>query len=129
MSDTALRSDLIRLAAEKPELREHLLPLLNKQAAPEDKFSARQVQALVGLVASVESLSNQPLSERMARNLMAAGARIAHIGATALAAVAEGGGDGAIRPPRYLSLVKGNAEAALVLTTTMSKKFPHVSSP
>ena len=33
MSEKALRSKLIRLAHSKPELREHLLPLITKKAA------------------------------------------------------------------------------------------------
>ena len=41
MSDQTLRSALIKLAHAKPELREHLLPLIQKQAYISGDFSPR----------------------------------------------------------------------------------------
>ena len=43
MSDTKLRSSIIRLAHTNPELRPHLLPLLTKTAA--DKFTQAYLEA------------------------------------------------------------------------------------
>lgn len=116
MSDTALRSDLIRLAAEKPELREHLLPLLNKQAAFQP-FGPREALLVKNLAVRVTAIAKEPLSENMARDLMATGARLAHMGAAALSAVAESNGDEGM---------KQEAQAALALTVSMSKRFPRV---
>lgn len=116
MSDTALRSDLIRLAAEKPELREHLLPLLNKQAAFQP-FGPREMGFAANLAQRALRLSKEALSESMARDLMATGARLAHLGASALATVAESNGDEGL---------KQEAQAAHTLTVSMSKRFPRV---
>ena len=51
MSEKALRSKLIRLAHSKPELREHLLPLITKKAAdPLTEFLVVDFQDLLGSV-------------------------------------------------------------------------------
>lgn len=116
MSDTLLRSDLIRLATAKPELREHLLPLLNKQAAFQP-FGPREVSLVSNLAQRATRLAKEPLSESMARDLMATGARLAHLGGSVLRTVAESSGDEGL---------KQEAQAALALTMNLSKKFPRV---
>ena len=113
MSDT-LRTDLIRLAAAKPELREHLLPLLDKQAAPMP-FGPREVGFVKNLAARAASLVKDLPSEGAARDLMATGARLAHMGASALYTVAVNNNDEGL---------KQEAEQALALTVSMSKRFP-----
>ena len=116
MSDTLLRSDLIRLATAKPELREHLLPLLNKQATFQP-FNPREMGFATNLAQRALRLSKEALSESMARDLMATGARLAHLGASALRTVAKNNEDEGL---------KQEAQAALALTMNLSKKFPHV---
>lgn len=50
MSDNELRSKLIRLAHQKPELREHLLPLISKKAYGDDSYAEWKSQwwAVIG---------------------------------------------------------------------------------
>jgi len=121
MSDT-LRTDLIRLAAAKPELREHLLPLLDKQAAASSLTS--QVKLLQGLntliaqqIKVVAAEGDLAETERAARILMATGARVAHMGVSVLLAVAAQTGN---------TTLEAEAKSALTLTQNISRQFPRI---
>lgn len=53
MSDRRLRSDLLKLASEKPELRKDLLPLLAETKRSKKAYDERYVQSYLKTIASL----------------------------------------------------------------------------
>ena len=71
MPNKELRSKIIRLAKEKPELRKHLLPLLKKQANL--KLSAKDKKVLKDFVSGKEGSSKKLTAKKQGNDLVLEG--------------------------------------------------------
>tara|TARA_B100000674_G_C37347072_1_gene692389 strand:- start:52 stop:420 length:369 start_codon:yes stop_codon:yes gene_type:complete len=67
----SLRNKVIRLAHSKPELREHLLPLLKKQA--DLKLSAKDKKVLKDFVSGKEGSSKKLTAKKKGKDLILEG--------------------------------------------------------